>query len=201
IVTDNVPGDNKLATLHLSLSDAGGDSAIIEYIDGKQVIHHSRDYQVMTNSPTYEKQLALNEYWKEIGGTVMLPGTNRASDRFARAAFYVNAIPKSEDPVEAIASAFSVIRNVSVPFGISTPDQPNISSTRWRTVADQKRKLYFFESVLTPNIFWVDLTKLNFSEETGKVMKLDLGPNQTHIYAGVANGQFKETEPFKFLGL
>jgi choloylglycine hydrolase len=201
IVTDNVPGDNKLATLHLSLSDAGGDSAIIEYIDGKQVIHHNRDYQVMTNSPTFEKQLALNEYWKEIGGTVMLPGTNRASDRFARAAFYVNAIPKSEDPVEAIASAFSVIRNVSVPFGISTPDQPNISSTRWRTVADQKRKLYFFESVLTPNIFWVDLTKLNFSEETGKVMKLDLGPNQTHIYAGVANGQFKETEPFKFLGL
>lgn len=201
IVTDNVPGDNKLATLHLSLSDAGGDSAIIEYIDGKQVIHHNRDYQVMTNSPTFEKQLALNEYWKEIGGTVMLPGTNRASDRFARAAFYVNAIPKSENPVEAIASAFSVIRNVSVPFGISTPDQPNISSTRWRTVADQKRKLYFFESVLTPNIFWVDLTKLNFSEETGKVMKLDLGPNQTHIYAGVANGQFKETEPFKFLGL
>jgi choloylglycine hydrolase len=201
IVTDNVPGDNKLATLHLSLSDAGGDSAIIEYIDGKQVIHHNRDYQVMTNSPTFEKQLALNEYWKEIDGTVMLPGTNRASDRFARAAFYVNAIPKSEDPVEAIASAFSVIRNVSVPFGISTPDQPNISSTRWRTVADQKRKLYFFESVLTPNIFWVDLTKLNFSEETGKVMKLDLGPNQTHIYAGVANGQFKETEPFKFLGL
>ncbi|WP_454013489.1 linear amide C-N hydrolase [Aquamicrobium terrae] len=201
IVTDNVPGEERLATLHLSLSDAGGDSAIIEYIDGKQVIHHSRDYQVMTNSPIFEKQLALNEYWKQIGGTVMLPGTNRASDRFARAAFYVNAIPKSEDPVEAIASAFSVIRNVSVPFGITTPDQPNISSTRWRTVSDQKRKLYFFESVLTPNIFWVDLTKLDFSEKTGKVLKLDLGPNQTHIYSGMANDQFKEAPPFKFLGI
>lgn len=70
----------------------------------------------MTNSPTFDKQLALNEYWTQIGGTVMLPGTNRASDRFARAAFYANAIPKSEDPVEAIASVFSVIRNVSVPM-------------------------------------------------------------------------------------
>lgn len=201
IVTDNVPGENRLATLHLSLSDAGGDSAIIEYIDGKQVIHHSRDYQVMTNSPIFEKQLAMEEYWKQIGGTVMLPGTNRASDRFARASFYVNAIPKSESPAEAIASVFSVIRNVSVPFGITTPDQPNISSTRWRTVSDQKRKLYFFESALTPNVFWVDLTKLDFSEATGKVMKLDLGPNQTHIYSGMANGQFKESRPFKFLGL
>ncbi|MGB3390630.1 MAG: linear amide C-N hydrolase [Pseudaminobacter sp.] len=201
VVTANVPGEERLATLHLSLSDASGDSAIIEYIDGKQVIHHSRDHQVMTNSPIFEKQLALSEYWKQIGGTVMLPGTNRASDRFARASFYVNAIPKSESPVEAIASVFSVIRNVSVPFGITTPDQPNISSTRWRTVSDQGRKLYFFESALTPNVFWVDLTKLDFSEEAGKVMKLDLGPNQIHIYSGMANDQFKEAEPFKFLGL
>ncbi len=201
IVSDNVPGEERLATLHLSLSDASGDSAIVEYIDGRQVIHHSGSYQVMTNSPVFEQQLALSAYWKEIGGTVMLPGTNRASDRFARASFYVNAIPKSESPVEAIASVFSVIRNVSVPFGISTPDQPNISSTRWRTVSDQKRKLYFFESVLTPNIFWVDLNALDFSEKSGKVMKLDLGPDQTHIYSGMANGQFKVAPPFKFLGL
>jgi penicillin V acylase-like amidase (Ntn superfamily) len=201
IVTANVPGEQRLATLHLSLSDSSGDSAIVEYIDGRQVIHHSRSYQVMTNSPIFTEQLALNEYWKQIGGTVMLPGTNRSSDRFARASFYVNAIPKSENPVEAIASVFSVIRNVSVPFGITTPDQPNISSTRWRTVADHKRKLYFFESALTPNIFWVDLTKLDFSASTGKVMKLDLGPNQTHIYSGMADDQFKETKPFKFLGL
>lgn len=201
IVTDNVPGEDRLTTLHLSLSDKTGDSAIIEYIDGKQVIHHSRDYQVMTNSPTFEKQLALYEYWKDIGGTVMLPGSNRAADRFARASFYVNAIPKSEDTVEAIASVFSVIRNVSVPYGITTPDQPNISSTRWRTVADQKNMLYFFESALTPNVFWVDLKTLDFSPETGKVKKLDLGPNQSHTYAGVANDAFRDAEPFKFLGL
>ncbi|WP_017348633.1 linear amide C-N hydrolase [Pantoea sp. A4] len=200
IVTDNVPGEERLATLHLAISDASGDSAIVEYIDGKQVIHHSRSYQVMTNSPTFDKQLAMEEYWKEVGGTVMLPGTNRAADRFARASFYVNAIPKTESAVEAVASTFSVIRNVSVPYGISTPDQPNISSTRWRTVADQKRRLYFFESALTPNVFWTDLNKIDFSAATGKVMKLDLGPNQTHIYSGMANASYKEATPFKFLG-
>ena len=201
IVTDAVPGQDRLATLHLSMSDASGDSAIIEYIDGKQVIHHGRQYQVMTNSPTFDRQLALNAYWKEIGGTVFLPGTNRASDRFARASFYVNAIPKSEDPVVALASVFSVIRNTSVPFGINTPDQPNISSTRWRTVADHKRKLYFFESALTPNTFWVDLKLIDFSAETGKVKRLDLGPNQTNVFAGETSKEFKATEPFKFLGL
>ena len=201
IVTDKVPGESRLATLHLSISDASGDSAIIEYIDGKQVIHHSREYQVMTNSPTFDQQLALNSYWQQIGGTVMLPGTNRAADRFARASFYINAIPKQENTDIALASVFGVIRNVSVPFGITTPDQPNISSTRWRTVADQKRKLYFFESALTPNTFWVDLKGLDFSAETGKVKKLDLGENQTNIFSGKVNEEFKDSKPFQFLGL
>ncbi|PRC52195.1 choloylglycine hydrolase, partial [Mycobacterium sp. ITM-2017-0098] len=31
VVTIEVPGQNRLATLHLALSDAGGDSAIVEY--------------------------------------------------------------------------------------------------------------------------------------------------------------------------
>ncbi len=200
VVTDMVPGESRVATVHLSISDATGDSAIVEYIGGKQVIHHDRKYQVMTNSPTFDKQLALVEYWKGIGGTVFLPGTNRAADRFARAAFYVDAIPKFDDPNLAVAGAFSVIRNVSVPLGISTPDQPNISSTRWRTVSDQARKLYFFESALTPNVFWVNLNDIDFSAESGKVKKLDLGPNQSRTYSGDATASFVEAEPFVFLG-
>ena len=166
VVTAAVPGESRLATLHLSMSDASGDSAIIEYIDGKQVIHHSRTYQVMTNSPAFSAQLAMNAYWQSIGGTVMLPGTNRSADRFARASFYVNAVPQSQDPRLSLASVFSVIRNVSVPYGITTPGEPNISSTRWRSVIDHKQGLYFFESAITPNTFWVDLKKLNFSKAT-----------------------------------
>jgi penicillin V acylase-like amidase (Ntn superfamily) len=201
LLTDKVPGENRLATLHLSISDATGDSAIVEYIEGKQVIHHDRSYQVMTNSPAFEKQLAMDEYWKGIGGTVVLPGTNRAADRFARASFYIQAIPKSEDPDLAVASVFSVIRNVSVPYGLTTPDEPNISSTRWRTVADHQRLIYFFESALTPNVFWVDLKGVDFSKETGQVMKLDLGADQRNTYSGNAVKDFKVAKPFKFLGV
>ena len=201
IVTDYVPGENRLATLHLSISDATGDSAIVEYVDGERVIHHSPEYKVMTNSPVFDQQLALDTYWREIGGTVMLPGTNRAADRFARASFYTDAIPVSTDMVETIASVFGVIRNVSVPYGISTPDQPNISSTRWRTVADHGRLRYFFESALAPNTFWVDLEGFDLSAETGRVMKLDLGPNQANPHAGRANDAFVEAAPFQFLGL
>ncbi len=200
LVTDDVPGEARLATLHMSLSDASGDSAIIEYIDGKPIIHHDRKYQVMTNSPTYNQQLALNTYWEQIGGTTMLPGTNRAADRFARASFYINAVQKHDDPNEALASALSVIRNVSVPFGLSTENEPNISSTRWRVVADHARELYFFESALTPNVFWVNLKKIDFSaSEPAK--KLELGPNQSIIYHGEVNQQFVIAPAFQFFGI
>lgn len=201
VVTANVPGEERLATLHLSLSDSSGDSAIIEYIDGKQVIHHDRSYQVMTNSPIFEQQLPLNSYWASIGGTAMLPGTNRAADRFARASFYVNAIPKAQSPDKALGSVFSVIRNVSVPYGISTPDQPNISSTRWRTVFDHQRQLYFFESAVAPNTFWVDLKRLDLSEKAGQVMKLELGADQAKTQAGEVSAAFVPSAPFTFAGL
>ncbi|HQK83124.1 MAG TPA: linear amide C-N hydrolase [Atribacter sp.] len=198
LVTADMPGLDKLATVHLAVSDSLGDSAIFEYVDGKLVIHHDSSCLVMTNSPTYQQQLALNEYWKEIGGMVVLPGTSRAADRFARAWFYINAIPKTADIQVAVASVFSVIRNVSVPFGISTPEKPNISSTLWRTVADHKNKIYFFESTLTPNIFWVQFNNIDFSP-SAPARKLVISPKQ--FYAGDAADLFVETKPFEFMGL
>ncbi|WP_429911153.1 linear amide C-N hydrolase [Glycocaulis sp.] len=200
VVSDAMPGEDRLATLHLSMSDATGDSAIFEYVGGELIIHHSRDYQVMTNSPTFDRQLALAEYWSEVGGTVMLPGTNRAADRFARASFYVTAIPQTEDQRDATASMFGVIRNVSVPYGITTEDQPNISSTRWRTVVDHKDQLYYFESALSPNVFWVDLKEIDFSEGSG-ARALMLGPDQARTFSGEVSGQFEPAPAFAFLGL
>ncbi|MCP9915650.1 linear amide C-N hydrolase [Cyanobium sp. ATX 6F1] len=182
--------------IHLSISDPSGDSAIFEYIGGKLVIHHGRKYQVMTNSPAYDQQLALNEYWKQIGGTVMLPGTNRAADRFARASFYINAAQQSANPREAVASVFSVMRNVSVPRGISTPGQPNISSTIWRTVADQKNRVYFFEDTASPSLVWVKLTQIDFKAVSG-VRKLSLHTNPG--LGGDQTANFKEAQPFTFL--
>lgn len=198
VVTDFIPGTDKFTTVHLSLSDAGGDNAILEYIGGKLIIHHDPSYTVMTNDPVFEEQLAINEYWKGIPGNIFLPGTNRASDRFVRASYYINAIPQTDNIRIATAGAFSVIRQCSVPYGISTEGFPNLSSTRWRTVADQKNLIYYFEDALSPNAIWVDLNKLDFSK-SGKVRKLSLDEQQ--IYAGETSDKFIESTPFVFQGI
>ncbi len=195
VVTVKTP-DGHEGSVHLAISDPMGDSAIFEYVEGRLVIHHGREFQVMTNSPTYDQQLALNTYWKQIGGTTMLPGTNRAADRFVRASFYINAIPQTAKLGEAVASCFGVIRNVSVPLGISTPGQPNISSTLWRTVSDHKSKRYYFESTRSPSVFWVNVGEMNFAEnQPVRTLKISDGA----IHSGDTASKFTPAEPFKFL--
>ncbi len=191
-----IPPNGTEGRLHLSISDAQGDSAIFEYISGKLVIHHGQQFNVMTNSPIFEQQLTLDAYWQQIGGLTMLPGTNRPVDRYVRASFYVNAMTKTADNLEAVAGAFSVIRNASVPLGLSMPEQPEIDETLWRTVIDHKNLRYYFDSARSPNVIWVDLQDFIFALDN-QVKKLTLTNDGSLV--GNVSAKFVPAEPFKFL--
>lgn len=195
LVAPDLPDGNK-AGAHLAIADAAGDSAIFEYLNGKLVIHHGAQYRVMTNSPSYDQQLAVDAYWKEVDGESFLPGTARSADRFARMSWNLSAAAKEKDPRLATATTFSLIRAISVPLGISDKEHPNIASTIWRTVSDTGAKRYYFESAYNPAIFWVDLDKLKL-EAGAKPMKLDLSGKP--ILAGEVSDSFTPAEPFRFL--
>lgn len=185
------------AGLHLALSDATGDSAILEYINGELVIHHGPQYKVMTNSPTFDQQLALNTYWEAVGGSQFLPGTISAADRFVRATHFLNSSPKYQDPELALASVFSQVRMVSVPLGLADKKNPNIAMTLWRTVADHKAKVFYFESAVFPSVSWIDMNRVDFNEG-GKptVVRVERG----QPLAGELSQSLKPAEPFKWLG-
>ena len=198
LVASPLPGSGgHPPALHFSLSDASGDSAVFEYLEGKLVIHHGKQYPVMTNSPTYDQQIALNAYWETVGGAAMLPGTRRAADRFVRASYYRSQLPDPKTDRQALANVMSVMRNVSVPFGESNPDTPNIASTIWRTAADHVGKVYYFESTLSPSIIWVCLTELDLGAGA-PVKKLALTGDVD--FNGDVSGKFVEAEPFTFTG-
>lgn len=181
---------------HLAISDPSGDSAIFEYIDGKLVIHHDKKYQVMTNSPTFDEQLAINAYWQDVGPESMLPGTSRAADRFVRASYYVSIAPKSADQQKSTAYIFAIIRDASVPYGGSMPNKPNIAATLWRSVSDQKNMLYYFDSSTAANIFWLDLKDIDFTKQKQTLRLLVSGGPS---YAGNAFKSLQPIKPFSFL--
>ena len=188
--------------LHLALDDASGDSAIVEYVDGKARVYHSKSYKVMTNSPTFDQQLELVKSFTGLGGDQPIPGSTLASDRFARASYYADRLPEPSSQVEAIASMFSVIRNAAQPFRIPDPGKPDASQTIWQVVLDLTNKRYVYESTTRPNIVWVDLADLDFSEGSPQ-LKLDL-IGQLAVQGGIAGNvadKFEDKGAMTFLSL
>jgi choloylglycine hydrolase len=107
------------ANIHLAIEDVDGDSAILEFLDGEMVVHHGPQYRVMTNEPPYDQQLDLlaQQDFSEPASDVPVPGNVNPIDRFQRASYFEALLPKPANEREAAASMFSVMRNVSVPFG------------------------------------------------------------------------------------
>jgi penicillin V acylase-like amidase (Ntn superfamily) len=193
------PGGAGHPTVHLSITDASGDSAIIEYIAGKPVIHHSRAYQVMTNSPVFEEQLTLNKYWERLDGAKTLPGSHQSEDRFVRASYYLKRLGDQEtDPRRQIAGIMSVMRNISVPWGAPDPLHPNIAPTYWRTVLDHGRRVYYFESSLSPFVVAVDLKRIDFAASRD-LQSIALESKEAFARSGDITSEFRPSEPITYL--
>lgn len=190
------PKSKKPATVHLALNDATGDSLVLECLKGELKVYHGREYTVMTNQPAFDKQLENLKQYKGFGGEKKLPGTNDPADRFVRAAHYLKVLPKPKSDREAVAALMSVMRNVSQPFRDPDPGQPQASTTIWRTVTDLTDRVLFYDSVVSPQVFWVDLKKFKF--DAGQpVRKLTVVDNFELM--GEVSGQFVEAKPFPFL--
>lgn len=181
------------ASMHISLADKTGDSAIIEYLNGEPVIYHDRKFTIMTNSPTFDKQQENLKQYQGFGGNKPLSGTVEADDRFVRASFYLKNLPQPNNLREAIAHILSVTRNVSQPFTVALdPDHPNISFTIWRTVGDLTNGYYYYESTISPYLIWVDFAEFD-SKAGAPAMKLDLSKNPD--YCGNVSKLFQKADP------
>jgi choloylglycine hydrolase len=141
--------------LHLSIADASGDSAIIEFVDGKAVIHHGKQFTVMTNEPALDVQLANLKKYKLFGGSEAMPGDIDPMSRFVRASSYLKTLPEPKDVRGAAAGVYSVARNVAVPFGAedtSTTVSTDTWPTLWFGIADLTHRVYYFQSTRSPNM-------------------------------------------------
>lgn len=177
------------ATIHVAIEDADGDSAIVEYEAGAPVVHHGREFTLMTNDPRYDEQLALldEQDFAHPSSDLPLPGNVNPRDRFQRAAYYSALLPEPRSEREAAASVLSIMRNVSVPFGAPYHDF-GIYNTEYRTVADLTNRRYFFELTTSPNVIWTELGALDFSPGA-PVLVLD--PDDIQL-SGDVSGRYAE---------
>ena len=182
------------AALHWAITDRSGNTLVMEFQKGQLNVYVSRDYRVLTNDPPFEQIRAVDNYWRQVGGAAMLPGTVRSPDRFARASFFIDHVPTNVDAKAAAAEVLSVLNNVAVPLGYELENAPNLSSTQWRSVADAKNLVYYFGLSYQFAVFRIELGKLDL-REGAPVLKMDTSANAD--LHGCINDLLMPSQPFR----
>lgn len=181
------------STLHWGITDAEGNTAIVEFDHGVINIYEGRDLVAMTNDPQWPSMKAIIDYWDKIGGRNMLPGTVSSPDRCTRAHYFDTHVKAVGDADLGASIARSVLFNACVPYTYLVEGEPNLSSTQWRSFSNLRDKRYYFD-VVTNNGFWyIDLNECDL--RPGKpVLKLDV--SKSSDYVGNATKHLKHHAPF-----
>ncbi len=168
---------------------------LIAHVDGQPLIHHGREYRVMTNDPPYGQQLALLKKmdFSHPSSAKSLPGNVKPSDRFQRASYFLPMLPQPKSEREAVAGMFSIVRNVSVPFRAPYKGFGS-HNTEYRPVMDLTGKLYFFELTTGASVMWPDLTKFHLAPGDAVMI---LNPDKVQL-SGDVSGKFSREDKSPF---
>ena len=182
-----VPQLGSFAPLHYAITDAGGKSIVIEYVDGKMHVYDN-DVGVLTNSPAYPWHIqnlrnyvnltAVNAAPIKIGtatyagtgqgsGLHGLPGDPTPPSRFVMAAATSYLADKPKDAGEALVLAMHLIDRVDIPKGLvrdyANGGKPEGDYTQWTTFRDHANKVYYWRSYQDPAMKAIDLKTVDFS--------------------------------------
>ena len=162
--------------VHLVLRDAGGDSAVMEYLDGRLVVHHPMPIPAVTNEPPYSEMLTRVAAFDGLGGAEPMPFGFDAVSRCARASMWAKRLPKPQNPTQAVGYAFDVIQTVCRPPG-------DRAATLWTAVRDHTNLVYYYRTLNDPQVVSFSLKDLDLSPgRPEKVLEMhadqtgDIGP-------------------------
>jgi choloylglycine hydrolase len=142
--------------VHYLVSDKAGNTASVEFLKGKMVVHTGDQLAVPTlTNNTYEESLS---YAKQTDPEKAKSSTSL--DLFTRAAHKTEEFEKRAlGERQAVAYAFEVLSEVA---------QKNW--TQWSIVYDQKRGKIYFRTLQSPAIKSIDMKAFDYSCGTGVKM-------------------------------
>jgi len=185
------PVTQRWVQVHLVLDDASGDSAVLEYVNGKLHVYHDKKHIAVTNDPTYDKQILNLANYTMLGGDKPLPGSTSPSDRLVRATYYNNALPKASSPKEELSEVLSILNNAAQPYTLPSEKNPYAAKTIWRTVTDLTNRIYYYQTTDAQNLVMVSLDTFNLKPDA-PIMQLDLVRHPE--YVGDMTAKFEPLE-------
>jgi choloylglycine hydrolase len=187
--------------MHLMVTDAKGESIVVEWKDGKVKIFDA-PLGVITNAPGYDWHIInLNNYlglsqkahtpktlsginFKPLGagsGFIGLPGDVTPPSRFIRAVAFTQTARKTPNSKETMYELFRILDNFNLGLGsaegseISTGNDDLMrSSTIWTTGYDLTNRVMFYHTQHNRRLRKIDLKKIDFGHMGKKVIFLKL---------------------------
>lgn len=172
--------------VHYTVTDAGGNSVVLEYIDGELKVHEN-PLGVVTNSPTFDWHMTnLRNYvtmtsrniekvdlvGKEIrglgqgSGMLGLPGDFTPPSRFVRAvAFSKTAVPV-EKARDGVLQAFHILNQFDIPKGAARGIEHGkevADYTQWTSASDLTNRRYYFRTFDNSRIRMIDLNTVDLT--------------------------------------
>jgi choloylglycine hydrolase len=189
---------------HWKVSDPGGQSIVIELVNGGEVKVYDAFQGVITNAPTYDWHLTnLRNYLhlspdsrkpvvvgdlnlSPLGagsGMLGLPGDYTPPSRFVRAAALTASARPLENSKEAVFEACRIMDNFNIPLGATMSanalpkDIPG--ATQITSAADLKERVYYYHTMFNREVRMIDLKKIDFGSLKQQIIDDDSGRRNT----------------------
>lgn len=153
-------------TQHYAISDASGRAVVVEFIDGRAVIHENK-VGALTNDPVFEEQL---KNWAKYQGKPFNEETFESFDfsstgKFCRMAALNATQAKVPTDFDAVNRAWSMLNTVDLPQGVLywrwVSETPQFTS--YSVVGDISNRTYYFRTYDNYDIRKIDLKKIDFA--------------------------------------
>jgi choloylglycine hydrolase len=184
-----IPGFSDIPPIHLSIQDATGKSAVLEFLNGKMHLFDN-PIGVLTNAPEFPWHLtnlrnyinlsAINAGAVNLNGTVLepvgqgtglqgIPGDWTPPSRFVRATVFKQALAPPKDARSAVLSAIHLLNTVDIPYGvIRASKDKDFDYTQWIVIKDLTNKNLYYRTYGDQNIQMISL----MDESSPKIVDL-----------------------------
>jgi choloylglycine hydrolase len=201
--------------LHFILTEPGGKSIVIEYLQGKLSVFDS-PLRVITNAPSYDWHMTNLRNFVNLSATALpglkmeeldfaplgsgsgligLPGDFTPPSRFVRAvAFSQTARPTLDGP-ETVYEVLRILDNFNLGLGSAEGSDLNNaattgmrSATVWTTVSDTRNRVLYYHTQHNRRLRSVDLKKIDFSRSTGDLRRYPLDKSKSQDVEEITPG-------------
>ncbi|WDQ16208.1 linear amide C-N hydrolase [Rhodopirellula sp. P2] len=138
-------------TVHYFVTDAGGDVAVVEFINGKAVVRHGEDYCLEDGNPKTQTCVLANSSWEDSQTNQV---NNTSLLRYGRGVRLVEMANDLDDQQPPIDYAHRCLQMVA---------QGHL--TQWNLVYLPEERRIHFRTQTSPQQRWIDLDDLSFESD------------------------------------